>query len=63
MWVAEARAKINIPLQNFKIKKGEKITITKGVKEKFAIWCSDGIWDLPEKFVTDIVEANDPLKT
>jgi len=51
MWAAEATAKINIPLKENIIKKGEKITITKGNYEHYALWHPDGIYDLPEKYV------------
>jgi hypothetical protein len=37
------------------IKAGEKITITKGRCEKYALWHSTGIWDLPEEYVGETV--------
>lgn len=51
MWSAEAKAKIFIPV--LEIKKGDKITITKGVKFKYAAWTSSGIFDLPEEYVDE----------
>lgn len=68
MWAAEAKAKKNIPLKKFSnlerifgakidqqhtVKKGNSITITKGVKCKYAIWHHSGIWDLPEEYVNE----------
>lgn len=51
MWSAEAKAKIFIPV--LEIKKGDKITITKGVKQKYAAWTSKGIFDLPIEYVDE----------
>ena len=38
MWMAEAEAKTDIPLDNFIVSKNSKITITRGKNEKYAIW-------------------------
>ena len=54
MWMAEAKAKRDIPLKGWKIKKGETITITRGRNQKFALWAGDYIYDLHERYVTDI---------
>jgi hypothetical protein len=54
MWAAEAKAKVKIPLNNFIVKKNKCITITRGRKEKYAIWHNKGIFDLPEKYVKHI---------
>jgi hypothetical protein len=52
MWFTEAIAKIDIPLgDNFFIKQGSKITITKGFDYEFALWHSYGIYDLPSEYV------------
>jgi hypothetical protein len=44
--------KNTIPDENG-IEQGTKITITKGKNEKYALWHSTGIWDLPEEFVNE----------
>jgi len=54
MWAAEAKAKKRIQLDNFTIKKDEKITITRGRQYEYAIWHSVGIFDLPKEYVKDI---------
>lgn len=54
MWAAEAIAKKKIPLGNGIINKGEKITITRGREYEYAIWHSEGIFDLPKEYVKDI---------
>jgi hypothetical protein len=52
MWYIETTAKRNISLEkNIKIKKGEKITISHGIKCKYALWHNTGIYDLPEKYI------------
>lgn len=45
----EAKAAKDIP--NTGIKKGDCITLTKGVRYKYALWCSSGIFDLPSHYV------------
>jgi len=54
MWAAEATAKKNIPLDDLIINKGEKITITRGREYEYAIWHSEGVFDLPKEYVKDI---------
>lgn len=54
MWAAEATANKKIPLGDVIINKGEKITITRGKEYEYAIWHSEGIFDLPKKYVKDI---------
>lgn len=54
MWAASAKANIDIPLNDITIKENQEITITKGINYKYAIWHSSGIFDLPEKYVTDV---------
>lgn len=57
MWMAEAKAKKDIPLSpDVTIKTGEKITITKGSKFEYALWSSHGIFDLPAEYVDEIEE-------
>jgi hypothetical protein len=54
MWMAEAKAKVKIPLGDYVINKNETITITKGNNHEYAIWHSEGIFDLPKGYVKDI---------
>lgn len=55
MWMAEAKAKIDIPLNNFIVCKNSKITITRGRNEEYAIWDNRaGIYDLPKEYVKEI---------
>lgn len=74
MWMAEAKAKIDIPLHDAKletvwwgraskddvakygdavISAGRLVTITKGLNEKYALWCGHGLYDLPEEYVDE----------
>ena len=60
MWAAEVIASKNILLcENDEfvganvIEKGTKITITKGRKEKYALWSYLGIWDLHERHIDE----------
>jgi len=54
MWAAEAIAKKNIPLsKDENIKKGDKITITKGNEEKYILWHSKYLYTLSEKYVDE----------
>lgn len=36
---------------------GEKITVTKGKHEKYALWHNTGIWDLPEEYVGETIKV------
>lgn len=49
MWFSEATAKTDIP--DTPAKAGDKITVTQGIKYKYALWCEDGVFDLPAKYV------------
>lgn len=51
MWAADAKVKKDIPLT--RIKKGDFVTITKGRNYKYALWCSEGIFDLPEEYIDE----------
>lgn len=51
MWSAETIAANDIPLKTKEVKKGEKITITHGKEEQFALWDETGIYDLPVGYV------------
>lgn len=51
MWGAEAIAKRDIPLGKKIAKKGTSITISKLRKGYYALWWSDYIYSLPEKYV------------
>ena len=67
MWAAEAILKKVIHLESkdtwtekmtmYKIKRGDKITITLGRNEKYALWTGHGIYDLPEEYVKEIVRV------
>lgn len=39
-----------------KIQCGDKITITHGKYEKYALWHYTGIWDLPEEYVGETIK-------
>lgn len=66
MWAAEARAKIDIVLDEYgsngrlistkTVAAGKIITITHGRDEKYALWGYGGVWDLPEEYVGEIVK-------
>lgn len=49
MWAADAILNKDIP--DINLKKGEKVTITKGRRYKYALWCHDGIYDLPACYI------------
>jgi hypothetical protein len=49
MWFSEATAKKDIP--GTSVKAGDKITLTKGILYKYSLWCEDGVFDLPAKYV------------
>jgi hypothetical protein len=60
MWSATAITKRNILLcdndyfENAKvIDKGTKITITKGIDEKYALWSHHGIYNLNEWYIDE----------
>lgn len=57
MRCVEAKAKIDIPLKTRTVKAGTTITLTSGVKEKYALWHPDGIYDLPERFVGEVIRV------
>lgn len=50
MWTAEVEAAKDIPLGSEIIKKGDIITVTKGIHEVFAIW-RDEVWDCPAEYI------------
>ena len=57
MWMAEAKAKKDIPLSpDVTIKAGEKITMTRGSKSEYALWSPHGIFDRPAEYVDQIEE-------
>ena len=49
MWAADAKVKKDIPLTE--VKKGEEVTITKGREYEYALWCTEGIFDLPAEYI------------
>lgn len=49
MKAKEATAAKDIPGTG--IRKGDAITITSGKRYKYALWCADGIFDLPAEYV------------
>ncbi len=49
MWAADAKVKKDIPLTN--VKKGEEVTITRGLKYKYALWGNEGVFDLPAEYI------------
>jgi hypothetical protein len=53
MWHAETTAKIDIvlPHGDGTIKKGTRITITRGRNQPFALWYHGWIYDLPKRYV------------
>lgn len=54
MWAADAIAKKNIPLSKDEdVKKGDKITITKGNSEKYILWHSKYLYTLPAEYVDE----------
>jgi hypothetical protein len=53
MWSAIAKAKKNIPLGNVTLLEDSVITITRGVKEKYALWTNEGTFDLPAGYVDE----------
>jgi hypothetical protein len=68
MWMAEAKAIQDIPLPDGLLEegvwghkkygevilpKGKDITITKGKRFKYALWCGHGIYDLPGEYVDE----------
>lgn len=48
MWAADAILNKDIP--DINLKKGEKVTITKGLRYKYALW-GNGIYDLPAYYI------------
>ena len=54
MWLAIAKAKKDIPLEDEIIKKNTKITITKGVVSDYVLHNHLGIYELPKEYVKDI---------
>jgi len=48
MWAAEAILKKDI---HTILKKGQKVTITKGVKFEYAVWAGIAIVDVPKEFI------------
>jgi hypothetical protein len=53
MWAAYANTKIEIVLPERTIPKGKEVTITRGRNDKYAIWCSAGVYDLPEHYIDE----------
>lgn len=63
MWAAEAILKKDVDCGFHKdffkedvctiLKAGEKVTITKGFKYKYAIWNVGNIMDLPKKYINE----------
>lgn len=56
MWMAEAKAKQDIPLDGLVITRGSSITITKGKTSdlNFCLWCHDGIYEISSGYVEDV---------
>lgn len=52
-WVNWLKARL--PLYSNIIRQGTEVTLTSGRNEKYALWHSSGIWDLPEEYVGEIV--------
>lgn len=55
MWCAEVKAKDNITLDGLSLLKGHKITITKGIGDKYTLWHNRGIYELHESFVGETI--------
>ena len=36
-----------------KFKRGDEVTITKGVSYKYAIWCYGGVFDMPKRYINE----------
>jgi hypothetical protein len=53
MWSAISRAKKNIVLEHITILEDSIITITKGVKEKYALWYKEGTFDISPECVDE----------
>ncbi len=51
-WIAWFKENVSEKFQL--IKAGDKITLTKGKNEKFALW-HQGIWDLPEEYIGETI--------
>ena len=49
MWAADAVLNKDIP--DTDLKKGNTVVITKGLKYKYALWCHEGIYDLPACYI------------
>lgn len=49
MWAANAKVKKDVPLTT--VKEGDTVTITKGREYKYALWCTEGVFDLPEEYI------------
>lgn len=47
MWAGIAKVKKPFSLGNLFYKPGDEVTITHGVKCKYAAWVSVGVYDLP----------------
>lgn len=54
MWAANATAAIDIPLGDTVIKAGTQVTVTRGRTEKYALWATCGIYDLPAFYVKNV---------
>lgn len=63
MWAGIAKVKKPFSLGNLFYKPGDEVTITHGVKCKYAAWVSVGVYDLPnelidESSITELVKDN-----
>lgn len=44
--------------KDYAIKAGSTVMITKGLKSKYALWHSSGVYDLPDHVISDLPEIN-----
>lgn len=57
MWAAKAKLNENLQLDGVSILKGFEMTITKGLNEDFCIWHYTGLYDIPSRFVGEIIKV------
>ena len=61
MWAAKAKLARRLLLSDdylhpdniFILEKDKDVTITKGRKTKYCIWCRHGIWDIDEVYIDE----------
>ena len=55
-WIAWLRGRLP-RRETTVIPKGSTITVTKGVQYEYALWSSEGIFDLPEEYVGETIRV------